>query len=79
MARVLRISAGTVLVFLGLLGFLLPILQGWLFLTLGLLLLSKDVPFLQRAWKRLKVRYPRIGRAAERVRKTFRRPARVQE
>jgi uncharacterized membrane protein YbaN (DUF454 family) len=59
---------GITLVLLGLLGFLLPILQGWLFLALGLLLLSKDVPLLQRAWKNLKARYPSLGHAAERVR-----------
>ena len=48
MWRMVRISLGTILILLGIPGLILPILQGWLFLALGALLLSMDVPFFDR-------------------------------
>ncbi|MBI5115573.1 hypothetical protein HZA56_03820 [Candidatus Poribacteria bacterium] len=69
--RYIRIVLGCILIFVGLIGFLLPILQGWLFIALGTLLLYRDLPFLQRMWAWIKRRFPRVGYAAERIRKTF--------
>lgn len=40
--RVLRIGAGIVFLILGILGFFLPILQGFLFTIIGLTLLSRE-------------------------------------
>lgn len=40
--RVLRIAAGVVFLILGILGFFLPILQGFLFTIIGLTLLSRE-------------------------------------
>ncbi len=72
--RLARIILGTVFLILGIAGFLFPILQGWLFVTIGAILLSRDVPFFTRLVDWISRRYPRIGRAAERIRGTLLRP-----
>ncbi len=53
--RPLRLLIGIVLIILGLLGLFLPILQGILFLTLGVAVLSYDVPLFGRWVKRAQV------------------------
>jgi len=53
-----RIAAGVALVLLGIVGLFLPLLQGILFIVLGLGLLSVDVPAVRRLRERL-VRYLR--------------------
>jgi len=53
---------------LGIPGLVLPILQGWLFLALGALLLSVDIPFFDRLVQWLEERVPRIKKPLERVR-----------
>lgn len=67
--KTLRLTFGFLFLVLGLLGLLFPLLQGWLFLALGAILLSSDVPFFNRVLSRIKSRFPVIGRAAERLRK----------
>ena len=47
-SRVLRASAGTVLLVIGLAGLLLPILPGWLLIFVGLALLGVELPFVDR-------------------------------
>ncbi len=71
MYRLLRISLGCLLVLLGVIGLFVPVLQGFLLLGIGGLLLCQDVPFLQQFIRRLKTRYPLLERATERVRETF--------
>lgn len=73
MFRLVRIILGTLLLLLGLAGLVLPILQGWLFLTLGGLLLVREVPFLRRIVDKLKTRFPQIDRVSERLKKVVRR------
>lgn len=68
MRRLARISFGVILIFLGLPGLVLPILQGWLFLALGALLLSVDIPFFDRVVQWLEARVPRIKKPLEHVR-----------
>ncbi len=50
---------------LGVLGLVLPVLQGVLFLVVGLLLLSRSTPWAERALDRLRRRHPGVGRAAD--------------
>ena len=54
------IIAGWVFVVLGIAGLFLPILQGILFLMVGLFLLSKKAPWARRLLNRLRSRYPRL-------------------
>ena len=52
--RIVRIVAGALLIAVGIVGLFLPLLQGILFIVLGLGLLSVDIPALRRLRDRLK-------------------------
>ena len=56
--KIIRVSAGVSLVVLGILGLLLPILPGWVFLIPGLLILSEYFPWVKRLvhWAKEKAR-----------------------
>lgn len=62
MKKTVRILAGCLLLVLGVVGLFLPVLQGALFLALGLLLLGKEIPWVARLLGRLGERYPALGR-----------------
>lgn len=68
MWRILRISLGTILILLGIPGLVLPILQGWLFLALGALLLSVDVPFFDRLVRWIEEKVPPVKKPVQRLR-----------
>lgn len=53
---------GWLFIFLGILGLFLPILQGILFLTIGLILLSRESVWAAAKLDWLKTRYPRFGK-----------------
>jgi len=57
---ILRRIAGVFLVLLGLIGLLLPILPGWLFLVPGAVLLGCDIPTMVRFLGHLELRFPRF-------------------
>ena len=59
--RILRLTAGCLLVVLGLLGLFLPFLQGVLFLLVGLYLLSLDWPRARLLRRKLRLRYPALA------------------
>lgn len=59
--RKLYLVAGTFFVMLGVLGLFLPILQGVLFLLVGLVLLSKGSSRVRALKQRFKRRYPEWG------------------
>src|SRR5262245_35743696 len=61
--RIVRIVAGVVFLVLGVLGLFLPILQGVLFLGVGLLLLSADVRAIRRIVLGQMRRHPRRYRS----------------
>lgn len=52
---------------LGLLGLVLPILQGVLFLVIGLLILARHAPWARRILDELRRRYPRLDSVIERA------------
>lgn len=56
------LAFGWAFIFLGILGLFLPILQGILFLTIGLILLSKESEWAAGKLEWLKTRYPRFGK-----------------
>jgi hypothetical protein len=66
--RTIRIVLGSFLLLLGLVGLFLPILQGWLFMAMGVMTLSRDITFFARMENRITDRYPNIGRRMERIR-----------
>lgn len=57
--------AGWGFIVLGILGIFLPILQGILFLLVGLSLLSDDSPWAARLLHRLKKKFPKINQKLE--------------
>ena len=64
-ARVKRLliwCLGWVFIILGILGLFLPILQGILFLLIGLYLLSSTSPWAARLLEKLKKRFPKISK-----------------
>jgi uncharacterized membrane protein YbaN (DUF454 family) len=68
MRRIVRISLGSIAIVLGLVGLVVPILQGWLFLALGALLLSVDVPFFARVVTWIEDRVPPVKKPLQRLR-----------
>lgn len=54
---------------LGVLGLFLPVLQGWLLIGLGALLLAREVPVFRRMARWVEGRYPRIGGPLRRFRR----------
>jgi uncharacterized membrane protein YbaN (DUF454 family) len=63
--RKLLMVGGWIFLVLGVLGLFLPILQGILFLLVGLILLAKAHPRFRLLKMRLKKRYPRYAAAFE--------------
>ena len=49
-----RITLGTILVIIGIIGGLIPIFQGWIFGIPGLMLLSQDIPIVRKYYERAK-------------------------
>ncbi|CAA7616441.1 PGPGW domain-containing protein [Magnetospirillum sp. UT-4] len=57
-ARLLKIVFGWAFIVLGVLGLFLPILQGVLFLAIGLAILAQEQPWAHRLLMRLRHRFP---------------------
>jgi len=57
--KVLRITLGIFFLLLAIPSSVLPFLQAWAFVLIGLALLSHDVPFARRMFARMKERFPR--------------------
>lgn len=66
---------GWAFILLGIVGLFLPILQGILFLLIGLLVLSKQSQFAKNILRRVKERYPdqyrKMHEFNDRLKKTF--------
>lgn len=56
---------GYLFLFLGVIGAILPILQGWLFFLIGLTLLAKTTPWARRCLQKLRMRFPAIAAKAD--------------
>jgi hypothetical protein len=69
--RVVRHIAGWTLLFLGVAGLFLPVLQGWLFIALAALLLAPDVPLFGRLLDWIENRFPALRGSIHRARGRF--------
>ena len=65
MKRLVIWCLGWVFIILGVLGLFLPVLQGILFLLIGLYLLSSTSPWAERLLMRLQKRFPKISKTFE--------------
>lgn len=63
--RMLVLIAGWAFILLGIVGLFLPVLQGVLFLLIGLIILSSEYVWAHRLLARLRERFPKIGRTAD--------------
>lgn len=72
MKTVIRHVAGWGFLLLGVAGLFLPVLQGWLFIGLGALLLSPDVRFFRRLLEWIERRSPLLKRAIRKMQKELR-------
>jgi len=63
--RILILVVGWIFILLGIAGLFLPILQGVLFIVLGLIILSSEYVWAHHLLRRLKERFPKVGRVAD--------------
>jgi hypothetical protein len=65
--RALLLTVGWGFVLLGIIGLFLPVLQGVLFLLVGLTILSTQYAWAHRWMTKLRLRFPKISDAADRT------------
>ncbi|GAK52380.1 hypothetical membrane protein [Candidatus Moduliflexus flocculans] len=58
MKRIIKVSVGWFFLLLGIIGCFLPILQGFLFIAVGLLILSEESMFIKKLLHPLEQKYP---------------------
>jgi uncharacterized membrane protein YbaN (DUF454 family) len=63
--RVAVLIGGWMFVILGVIGLFLPILQGILFLLIGLAILSTEYAWANRLLQRIRERFPRLSQKAD--------------
>lgn len=63
--RILILIVGWIFILLGIAGLFLPILQGVLFILIGLIILSTEYVWAHHLLRRLKERFPKLGRVAD--------------
>ena len=66
--KALRIAAGVLFILLGIVSGFIPILQGWIFILIGLFILSYDIPFVHRRLEELRKRFPHHEKRMHRFR-----------
>jgi uncharacterized protein len=59
--RVAVIATGWLFILLGIIGLFLPVLQGILFLLVGLVILSTEYHWARKLLRRVEARFPKIG------------------
>jgi uncharacterized membrane protein YbaN (DUF454 family) len=62
MTRITMLALGYGFLVLGVLGLVLPFLQGFLFIFIGLIVLSKHAPWAQRSLDHVRRRWPSMGK-----------------
>jgi uncharacterized protein len=72
MKRVLLIVTGWLFILLGIAGLFLPVLQGILFLVIGLLILSREYSWARNLLERFERRFPDVSKKATRVSRRMR-------
>jgi len=63
--RILVLIAGWSFILLGIVGVFVPILQGVLFLLVGLIILSSEYVWAHHLLSKIRERFPKLGRTAD--------------
>jgi uncharacterized membrane protein YbaN (DUF454 family) len=71
--RILLVLAGWGSLLLGIAGLFLPVIQGWFFILLGLVLLSSEYVWAHHLLTRLFSRFPKLGKAVHNAAERFRK------
>jgi uncharacterized membrane protein YbaN (DUF454 family) len=71
--RVAMLTLGWVFILLGVIGLVLPLLQGVLLILVGLYILSRESRTARKVLLRLRHRFPRLDRELNRAKQWFRR------
>jgi uncharacterized protein len=66
--RILVLIVGWGFILLGIVGLFLPLLQGVLFVFVGLVILSSQYPRARLVLRKLRARFPKTGRVADAAR-----------
>lgn len=66
--RIYVIAAGWFFMLLALAGWILPVLPGWLFFAVGLLILSTEYAWAHHLVERTKARFPKFGAVLDKAR-----------
>ncbi len=56
---------GYLFLLLGVIGAILPVLQGWLFFLIGLTLLARTTPWAKRLLHKLRERFPKLAKKTD--------------
>jgi uncharacterized membrane protein YbaN (DUF454 family) len=67
MKRLIRLALGWIFIVLGVIGLVLPVLQGILFLAIGFALIAPDSPWAQDKLERLRRRFPQLAATIDRA------------
>jgi uncharacterized membrane protein YbaN (DUF454 family) len=65
MKRILILVVGWAFILLGIAGIFLPVLQGILFLLIGLVILSSEYAWAHHLLAKVRQRFPKLGRTAD--------------
>lgn len=71
--RIYVIAAGWFFMLLAIAGWILPILPGWLFFAIGLLILSTEYAWAHHLVERTKVHFPKFGEVLDKAREQVHR------
>ncbi|MEN8163032.1 MAG: PGPGW domain-containing protein [Acidobacteriota bacterium] len=77
--RILVLVLGWALVLLGIVGLFVPILQGILFILLGLWVLSRESHWARRCLRRMRLKFPAADRRLRELQRKFRKSGRSSE
>ena len=66
--RIYVIAAGWFFMLLAIAGWVLPVLPGWLFFAIGLLILSTEYAWAHHLVERTKLRFPKFGTVLDKAR-----------
>lgn len=66
--KIIKISVGIGFIVLGVISGFIPVLQGWMFNLVGVVLLAEEIPFLNKYLKRVEQKYPKQVEAMYRFR-----------
>jgi len=72
MKKILRHVFGWSFVVLGIIGLFLPLLQGILFILIGIIILAPEIPLFRKLLSELRRKYPLVFEKAERLIKKYR-------